>query len=90
MEISKNLQAVIEQMVDELNANLPPDSEPQTTKEWIGTTLKSGLADYYGRKIRVEKEPELAQVRKLAQEKEWETQNLIVTKRKEIFELSDS
>ena len=87
MDISKKLQSAIEQMVDKLNVNLPEDSEPQTADGWIANTLKATLADYYSKKTRAEKERELSAAKKVAQDKEWEIQNLIVAKRKEVFEL---
>ena len=87
MPISKNLETAIEQMVSELNANLPEDSEPQTADNWIANTLKPLLADYYSEKIRKEKEGELSAAKKVAQDKEWEIQNTIAAKRKEVFEL---
>lgn len=87
MEISKNLEIAIKQMIGELNANLPEDSEPQTSDGWIANTLKSALADYFSGKARTEKEGELNLAKKAMQDKEWEIQNLIVAKRKEVFEL---
>ena len=87
MKISKNLEAAIIQMIDELNASLPEDSEPQTSDGWIAGILKSALADYYSGKTRAEKEGELSIAKKVARDKEWEIQNLIVANRKEVFEL---
>ena len=81
------IKIVIQQMIDTLNANLPEESESLIAEGWIANTLKSALADYYAEKIRKEKEGELNIVKKVAQDKEWEIQNLIVAKRKEILEL---
>ena len=87
MEISKGLETAINQMITELNANLPEDSEPQTADNWIANILKSSLADYSSEKMRKGKEGELSLAKKVGQDKEWEIQNAIVTKRKEVFEL---
>ena len=87
MKLSEGLQTAIEQMVHELNANLPEDSEPQTADNCIANTLKLVLADYHSNKIRKEKESELRQSRRVVQDTEQNIQNLIVAKRKEIFEL---
>ena len=87
MKLSTNLETVIEEMVNELNTNLPEDSEPQTADNWIANTLKPLLADYYSEKIRKEKEGELSAAKKVTQDKEWEIQNLVVAKREEVFEL---
>ena len=87
MKISEGLETAINQMITELNANLPEDSEPQTADNWIANILKSSLADYSSEKLRKEKEGELNLAKKVAQDKEWEIQNLIVTKRKGVFEL---
>jgi len=87
MEISKGLEIVINQMVDELNANLPEDSEPQTADGWIVNTLKAALADYYGNKPMLDKEGELNLAKRAVQEKEWEIQKLRVAKREEILKV---
>ena len=85
--LSKKLSNAIKQMVDELNVDLPEDSEPQTAEGWIDNTLKAPLADYFAEKTRAGKEEELSAAKKIAQDKEWEVQNLVVAKRKEVFEL---
>jgi len=87
MKVSEKLKTAIQEMIGELNANLPEDSEPQTADGWIANTLKVALADYYSGKIRKDREPELTQIEQARDNKEHEIQNVIVRKRKEIMEM---